>query len=33
MSDMIYIVRYACPDEKPIGIVETGGLLRRFPSE
>ena len=31
---MIYIpVGYACSDEKPIGIVETVGLLRRFPSE
>ena len=25
MSNMIYIhIRYICPDEKPIGIVETG---------
>ena len=31
---MIYIsVGYACSDEKLIEIVETGGLLRRFPSE
>ena len=31
---MIYIpVGYACSDEKLIGIVETGGSLRRFPSE
>ena len=31
---MIYIsVGYACSDEKLIGIVETDGLLRRFPSE
>ena len=31
---MIYIhVGYACSDEKLIGITETCGLLRRFPSE